>query len=68
MAVDLFNDSLDKGILLFGVCQCEVVRGAGAVKEVLDEVVGKCEPRSERMRLGEPKRPKCCTRQSPRRR
>jgi hypothetical protein len=40
MAVDLFVDSLDDGVLLFGVCQCEVVGGAGAVKEVLDEVVG----------------------------
>jgi hypothetical protein len=39
MAVDLFVDSLDDGILLFGVCQCEVVGGAGAVKEVLDMVV-----------------------------
>jgi hypothetical protein len=40
MADDLFVDSLNDGILLFGVRQCEVVGGAGAVKEVLDEAVG----------------------------
>jgi hypothetical protein len=40
MAVDLYVYSLDDGILLFGVRQCEVVGGAGAIKEVLDEVVG----------------------------
>jgi hypothetical protein len=40
MAVDLFVHSLDDGILLFGVRQCEVVGGAGAVKEVLDVVLG----------------------------
>jgi hypothetical protein len=35
VAVDLFVDSLDEGILLFRVCQSEVV-----IKEVLDQVIG----------------------------
>jgi hypothetical protein len=40
VAVDLFVDSLDEGILLFRVCQSEVVRSANAIKEVLDQVIG----------------------------
>jgi hypothetical protein len=41
VAVDLFVDSLDEGVLLFRVCQREVVRSANAIKELLDQVIGK---------------------------
>jgi hypothetical protein len=41
VAVDLFADSLDEGVLLFRVCQNEVVRSANAIKELLDQVIGK---------------------------
>jgi hypothetical protein len=41
VAVDLFVDSLDEGVLLFRVCQSEVVRSANAIKELLDQVIGK---------------------------
>jgi hypothetical protein len=41
VAVDLFVDSLDEGVLLFRVCQSEVVRSVNAIKELLDQVIGK---------------------------
>jgi hypothetical protein len=41
VAVDLFVDSLDEGVLLFRVCQSEVVRSANVIKELLDQVIGK---------------------------
>jgi hypothetical protein len=41
VAVDLFVDYLDEGVLLFRVRQSEVVRIANAIKELLDQVIGK---------------------------
>ena len=40
MAIKYFVDSLNDGILLFGVCQCEIVGSACTIQEFLDEIVG----------------------------
>ena len=44
MAVDLFVDPLNNGILLFGVSQGEIVGSACTIEELLDEVVGEVRP------------------------
>ena len=44
MAIKYFVDSLNDGVLLFGVSQCEIVGSACTIQELLDEVIGEVRP------------------------